>query len=477
MDRVVVSPARVFGGNEDKELLGAYVPTLVLEWLRDQPLERHRALDCTLVFADISGFTRMTELLAAQGKIGAEEIAEIINATFEPLLATAYAYGAGLIKFGGDATLLLFQGAGHAARGCRAAWEMQQVMRATRSRRTSRGPLRLRMSVGIHSGVCDFFLLGHDDHRDLVGAGPAVTAVAQMEKVAGPGQIVVSAGTAAALAASGLRRPASPLADGWLLRRAPEVPTPGRPTPPLDFAGLDPGLALSRNLREHVLGRGLGSEHRNAAVGFLTFSGVDRVLAEHGAAATGIALDHVIATLQAAAAANDVTYIAADIGSDGGKVLLAAGAPRRVGRDEDRMIATLRSALDAAGQLPVSAGAASGRVFSGDYGPRYRRAYSLMGDCVNLAARLAQHAAPGQLLATRELVAQLERELRRDGPAAVRGQGQARPRTRPEHRRADGLPRRVRQGAVPRARRGARDIGERGARRGRRGRSGDRGDR
>ena len=405
MDRVVVAPARGFGGNDDNELLGAYVPTLVLEWLRDRPGQRHRALDCTLVFADISGFTRMTEMLAVQGKIGAEEMADLINATFEPLLATAYAYGAGLIKWGGDAAVLLFQDAGHAARGCRAAYDMQQVMRSTGSRATSRGPLRLRMSVGIHSGACDFFLLGHDDHRDLVVSGPAVTTLAQMEKVAGPGQIVVSDGTRAALAAAGARPPATPVDEGWLLRRAPEVPTPTGPPPPLDFAGLDPGLALCRNLREHVLGRGLESEHRHAAVGFLTFSGADRMLFEQGARATQLALDHVISTLQSAAAANEVTYIAADIGSDGGKVLLCAGAPRRVGRDEDRMIATLRSALDAADGLTLGAGAASGRVFSGDYGPSYRRAYSVMGDCANLAARLAQHAAPGQLLATRELVA------------------------------------------------------------------------
>jgi class 3 adenylate cyclase/tetratricopeptide (TPR) repeat protein len=405
MDRVVVPPARSFGGSDDDELLGAYVPTLVLEWLRDRPEERHRVLDCTLVFADISGFTRMTEMLAVRGKVGAEEVADLINATFEPLLATAYDYGAGLIKWGGDATLLLFQGAEHAARGCRAAHEMQQVMRATASRRTSRGPLRLRMSVGIHSGVCDFFLLGHDDHRELVVTGPAVTTLSQMEKVAGPGEIVVSDGTAAALTATGLRRPSTPLADGWLLRRTPEVPPPAKPTEPLDFAACDPGLALSRILREHVLGRGLESEHRDAAVGFLIFTGVDRLLVKQGAGATRIALEHVITTLQSAAAANEVTFIHADIGSDGGKVLLCAGAPRRVGRDEDRMIATLRAALDAAGQLALGAGATSGRVFSGDYGPSYRRAYSLMGDCVNLAARLAQHAAPGQLLATRELVA------------------------------------------------------------------------
>ena len=405
MDRVAVSPLRVFGGDDDNELLGAYVPTLVLQWLRDRPDERHRVLDCTLVFADISGFTRMTEMLAVRGKIGAEEVADLINDTFEPLLGAAYDHGAGLIKWGGDAALLLFQGGEHAARGCGAAHDMQRLMRAMGSRRTSRGPLRLRMSVGIHTGAFDFFLLGHHDHRDLVITGPAVTTLSQMEKVAGPGQVVISDGTAAALSAAGLGRPSTVLQDGWLLRRAPDVQTTTARRETLDFAGFDPGVALSRDLREHVLGRGLESEHRHAAVGFLTFTGVDRLLLERGAAATQIALEHVITTLQAAAVANEVTYIAADIGRDGGKVLLSAGAPRRVGRDDDRMIATLRSALDAAGEIPLGAGATSGRVFSGDYGPSYRRAYSLMGDCVNLAARLAQHAAPGQLLATRELVA------------------------------------------------------------------------
>ncbi len=402
MDRTA-APLRVFG--DDDELMGPYVPTLVLQWLQDRPEERHRVVDCTLVFADISGFTRMTEMLGARGKIGAEEVAELINVTFEPLLASAYEYGAGLIKWGGDATLLLFQGAEHAARGCRAAYEMQRVMRATGSLRTSRGPLRLRMSVGIHSGVCDFFLLGHDDHRDLVVTGPAVTTLVQMEKVAGPGQIVVSEGNATALAATGRRRPSTPLEDGWLLRRAPEVQTRPATRGTLDFAGVDAGVALCRDLREHVLGRGLESEHRHTAIGFMKFTGVDRLLREQGPGATQIALEHVITTLQSAAAANEVTYLGSDIGPDGGKVILSAGAPRRVGHDEDRMIATLRSALDADGVIPLGAGATSGRAFAGDYGPSYRRTYSLMGDSVNLAARLAQHAADGELLATRELIA------------------------------------------------------------------------
>lgn len=118
------------------------------DWLQERPGDRYRAVDCTLVFADISGFTRMTEMLAGQGKAGAEEMASLINSTFRPLLDAAYQYGAGLIKWGGDATLLLFEGPDHARCACRAAADMQRVMRELGTRQTSRGPLRLRMSIG-----------------------------------------------------------------------------------------------------------------------------------------------------------------------------------------------------------------------------------------------------------------------------------------------------------------------------------------
>ena len=38
-----------------------------------------------------------------------------MNATFAALLAVAYAQGGGLLKFGGDALLLLYEGDDHAA--------------------------------------------------------------------------------------------------------------------------------------------------------------------------------------------------------------------------------------------------------------------------------------------------------------------------------------------------------------------------
>ena len=53
---------------------------------------------------------------------------DTLDGVFTALLDEAYDWGAGLLKWGGDALLLLFDGPGHAARAARAAWEMQRTI-------------------------------------------------------------------------------------------------------------------------------------------------------------------------------------------------------------------------------------------------------------------------------------------------------------------------------------------------------------
>src|SRR5439155_12734626 len=93
------------------------------------------------------------------------------------------------------------------------------------------------------------------------------------------------------------------------------------------------------------------------------------------------------------------------IGKDGGKIMLIAGAPRSVGDEEERMLRALRSIVDDTGALSVRAGINTGYVFTGDFGPSFRRTYSVKGDAVNLAARVMARAAPGQLLVTASALA------------------------------------------------------------------------
>ncbi len=105
--------------------LRRHVPRVVLTWDDEVPGQSWRVIDGTLMFADISGFTALTEKLSKRGRIGAEEIVETLNRVFGGMLDLAFDRGADLLKFGGDALLLMFRGEGHEERACDAAVEMR----------------------------------------------------------------------------------------------------------------------------------------------------------------------------------------------------------------------------------------------------------------------------------------------------------------------------------------------------------------
>ena len=129
------------------ELLKPYVPRLLIDWVHTAPETHIHAHEGTLVFVDISGFTALTEQLASRGKIGAEVLRDTLDGVFKTLLDEAYAWGAGLLKWGGDALLLLFDGAAHPERAARAAWEMQRTMERAGRIRVGSDVVTLRIPI------------------------------------------------------------------------------------------------------------------------------------------------------------------------------------------------------------------------------------------------------------------------------------------------------------------------------------------
>src|SRR3954451_8611935 len=186
------------GAGDRDQRLDAYVPRVVLRLLIDTPGARVRTVDATVVFADISGFTRVSERLARGGREGAGKLAETIGGCLSSLRAVAHENGGELLKIAGDALLLLFEGEGHAARACRSAIEMRRRLRDVGRLRTSAGNVTLRISQGVHSGEFHLFLVG-ESHRELLLAGPAPTTVVAMEKVAEAGEVLLSRATASRL--------------------------------------------------------------------------------------------------------------------------------------------------------------------------------------------------------------------------------------------------------------------------------------
>ena len=133
---------------------------------------------------------------------------------------------------------------------------------------------------------------------------------------------------------------------------------------------------------------------------FIKFQGVDDLLASDGPDRAAAALDTIVRTVQHGAERESVTFLASDIDANGGKIILTTGVPATLEDDEGRLLRAARSVAEAPHPLPIRIGVNRGHVFAGDIGTAYRRTFTVMGDTVNLAARLMAAAQPGEILAT-----------------------------------------------------------------------------
>ncbi|MBW3668412.1 MAG: tetratricopeptide repeat protein [Actinobacteria bacterium] len=357
-----------------------YLPVCHAAWLgADAGGPQGRVVDATLVFSDVSGFTPLTERLSRLGRVGAERLTDVLNQIMGGLLDVADGYGGDLLKFGGDALLLQFEGPDHAGRAVEAAHAMQRALRPFRRLRTDAGTVSLRMSVGVVSGPVVQVLVG-GRHRELLVVGRTVDEVTALESAASPDEVLVG------------------VVDGSGFALDAPAPSPG--------AGVDIALGVPVALRSYLEGGREDGEHRVVALSFLEADGTSSLLASAGVSAVATAVDGVVRAVQAACERHGVAFLATDLARDGVRILLCAGAPTASPEDDDRVLQVLLDVIDecASSPLSVRAGVNRGRAFAVDVGSERRRTYAVMGDPTNLAARLMSKSAPGTVLAAQSVL-------------------------------------------------------------------------
>ena len=394
---------------DEYEAVGAYLPRTVLSragmLVADPGADRVQRIDGTLLFADVSGFTRLSERLARQGRAGAEVMVGALSTVFGPLVAEIHRHGGDVLKFAGDALVVLFEGEDHVRRGARAAIGLRRTLRSVGSVRTGAGTVRLSMSQGLHVGTFWLVHAGTGDYRDVVLLGPDVAATFSLESAADPGEVLLDAATVSALAAAGGAQVA-PRTDGrslllWIADdpTAPagpvEAPLPSSPEVAQAWQQYVP-LTLRDRLADAVT----DSEHRTVTAAFVQVRGCDDLLARGGPAAVGAALDQLLDSVTDLGRRHRVTVVCVDAGPDGGKLMLASGAPQADEQDADAMLRFCLALVAAPPPgLRLAAGVNRGHVYAGLVGSLHRFTWSTMGDAVNVAARLSGAASPGTVLA------------------------------------------------------------------------------
>ncbi len=426
-------------------LLSTYLPRPLVEALKREPIPGRVAgerCEGTLLFADVSGFTALSERLADQGPAGVETLTGHINAYFDTMVQILARSAGVVLKFAGDALLAYFphqEGGQHALWATRAAQRMMRAMVAFAAMETPAGPVALRMKIGLATGPFIAAAVGSPERMEYVVFGATVARTLAIEGTLSAGQIGGDAPTAAFLPPE---RTCPHTGDFFTL-------TPGEDNtdfevgPESQRRARESGLLMASHteLRAHI---GIGLRQIQALSTFLPASLVEAFLAyaqqrqlpaENRPAAvlffnlTGVeslwnpedpkTLSHVISiwnacfgVLQKSIARYGGIISRIDPYKTGSKILALFGAPIA---HEDDPLRAVRAALDAwtgfealrarweRESLPVEglalrAGIAYGPTFAGPVGAAIRREYTVMGDDINLAARLMGAAQSGQLL-------------------------------------------------------------------------------
>ena len=358
------------------------------------------------LFADISGFTPLTEALAAElgPQRGPEELTAHLGRVFHAIIDELDRRGGDVIYFSGDAITCWLDG-DDGTRAVATALAMQTAMAGIGTIATPGGTtVELALKVAVAVGSARRFVVG-DPQIQLIDvlAGALVDDLADAEHLAEPGEIVLDP---SALASLGDRVAGRRPADRPRLRPVPSASwrASTRRCPTVDVVeppSLDEGLVrpwiLPAVYERMRAGRGeLLAELRPAYPLFLRFAGIDFDRDPDAIEA----LDEFVRSAQQILSGYGGNLLQLTLGDKGAYLYGVFGSPIAHEDDATRAAAAaleLRDLVRTTRARDIQIGLARGRLRSGTYGHAMRRTFVCLGDSVNLAARLMAKAPAGEI--------------------------------------------------------------------------------
>jgi class 3 adenylate cyclase/tetratricopeptide (TPR) repeat protein len=378
----------------DAGALATFLPDRLVRRLLEAPEIAGQAhadrLVGALLLADISGFTAITERLAAGGPGGAEELRGLLDGAFSPLLELIAGTGGDVLKFAGDALLACWpvpagdlggRGDRGLAAATAAAAGCAEAMLAALERFAAAERLPLPLRIGIGAGeVVVLDVGGERERRELLVAGAAVPQTTGAAERAQPGQVVL----------------AGPARE--LLERDPEARLRPAAAPPLPAGPGVAALVAPYLPRAMLASMVAGHEEWLAELREITVVFANLPDLDHRAGLDEA--DEVMRALQGAVYRYEGSINKLSVDEKGTALVAALGLPPLAHEDDPargvQAALAMREAMAGLGRR-VAIGVTTGRAFCGTVGSRWRREYTMLGPAVNLAARLMQEAGDGVL--------------------------------------------------------------------------------
>lgn len=412
------------------QTLASYVPTLVIRHLMDDPspptLPIEQRFPAAILFADFSGFTALAEELAERGPEGAEELSSFLNTKFDELISLIIFMGGDIVTFAGDALLAFWPCtttdpdalAVMTLRAAQCGVSLQQIFGESQAATS----LNLAVRVGISAGNVGIVHIGGIYERWLwFVTGKPISEVMLVEQQAQPGQVLLSPQT-------------WNLVKDWChahpIDDAPDEPGHQPPAPnamttsamkamtmcletitrPAEIDSSFPikllptmEAALRTYIPDVVLTRlAAGQDNWLADLRMITVLFINLPDMNDGMMSLE-QMQLAVRTIQTALYRYEGAVNKFSVDEKGATLIAVFGLPPL--SHEDDAFRGVQAAMAVQADLHrlgmrCAIGVTTGRTFCGTVGNIQRREYTILGDIVNLAARLMQAASEDLLCDT-----------------------------------------------------------------------------
>ncbi len=176
-----------------RQALKIYLPPQIADLIlaSDGTLDLSGKLqEITVLFADIRGFTRMSE------RMDAREVVGMLNELFTEMSDVIFKCGGTVDKFIGDAIMALFgaplRSENSTEDALTAAINMQKAAAKLNRRRAEEGLQEMSLGIGLHTGLAVVGNIGSADRVQYTAIGDTVNVASRLVDLAKPKQIIAS---------------------------------------------------------------------------------------------------------------------------------------------------------------------------------------------------------------------------------------------------------------------------------------------
>ncbi len=177
----------------ERQALERFLSSQIVEKILASPDQVHLGGEnqmATILFADIRGFTRLSE------KMEPQKVVELLNDFFTEMTDIIFERGGTLDKYLGDGIMALFGApiakADDSVRAVKTAIAMQAALDRLNHEWEARGQKPLRMGIGVNTGQVTAGNIGSSKRMDYTVIGDAVNLASRLCANAAPGQILIS---------------------------------------------------------------------------------------------------------------------------------------------------------------------------------------------------------------------------------------------------------------------------------------------